>query len=72
MSQVIVARGRGVVTFDMKRNAPDDATLLQFLLGPSGKLRAPALRRGDALLVGFNEAAYRAVLRGAGTGLARR
>ena len=54
-SRVIVARGKKVVTFDMKKNPPDDQMLLKHLLGPTGNLRAPTLRRGKILLVGFNE-----------------
>jgi len=54
-SRVIVARGKKVVTFDMKKDPPDDQTLLKHMLGPTGNLRAPTLRRGKILLVGFNE-----------------
>ena len=57
-SKVIVARGKKTVTFDMKKDAPDDATLLAHLLGPSGNLRAPAVRKGKTLLVGFSEEMY--------------
>lgn len=55
---VIVAKGKKIVTFDMKTAPPDDATLLAALLGPTGNLRAPTVRRGTTLLVGFNEEAY--------------
>jgi hypothetical protein len=34
------------------------------VLGPTGNLRAPALRTGKTLLVGFNEEAYRQILGG--------
>ncbi len=54
VSRIIVARGKKVVTIDMKKDLPDDETLLKHLLGPSGNLRAPTLRRGKTLLVGFN------------------
>lgn len=57
-----MAKGKKVVTFDMKRERPDDETLLAHLLGPTGNLRAPTLRRGATLLVGFNDEAYRLVL----------
>jgi arsenate reductase-like glutaredoxin family protein len=53
--RVIVAKGKKVVAFDMKRNPPDDDTLLAHILGPSGKLRAPVIRRGSTLLIGFAE-----------------
>jgi hypothetical protein len=60
--RVVVARGKKVVTFDMKAAAPDDETLASHLLGPTGNLKAPTLRIGDTLLVGFNGDAYREVL----------
>ena len=63
-AQVVVARGKKVVSFDMKREPPDDATLAAYLLGPTGNLKAPTLRVGDTLLVGFGEAAYQQVLGG--------
>ena len=58
---VVVARGKKVVTFDMKNDPPDDATLASYLLGPTGNLKAPTIRKGKLLLVGFGEAAYREV-----------
>jgi hypothetical protein len=62
--RVMVARGKKVTSFDMKSNPPDDETLLLHLLGPTGNLRAPTLRRGKTLLVGFSDEAYRQVLAG--------
>ncbi len=58
-SVVHVARGKKVVTFDMKKNAPDDETLLGHMLGPTGNLRAPTIKKGKALYVGFSEETYR-------------
>ena len=55
-------RGTRVITIDMKAAKPDAATLKSLLIGPSGNLRAPTLRVGRTLLVGFDEAAYRKVL----------
>jgi arsenate reductase-like glutaredoxin family protein len=57
-ARVIVAKGKKVVTFDMKKDAPSDDELLAHLLGPTGNLRAPAILRGRTLLVGFNEDVY--------------
>jgi arsenate reductase-like glutaredoxin family protein len=59
--KVVVARGKKVVTFDMKKEPPDDDMLAAHLLGPTGNLRAPTLRKGKTLLVGFGEEAYRQV-----------
>src|SRR5947208_10678940 len=62
--RVLVARGKNAVAFDMKKAPPDDDTLAAHLLGPTGNLRAPTLRVGKTLLVGFGEAAYEQVLGG--------
>jgi len=59
---VLVAKGKKIVSFDMKEDPPDRETLLAHLLGPTGNLRAPTLRRGKTLLVGFNDELYRQVL----------
>ncbi len=59
---LVVAKGRSIVEIDMKHNPPDDEALAGLLLGPTGNLRAPTLRRGKTLLVGFSRAAYDKVL----------
>jgi arsenate reductase-like glutaredoxin family protein len=60
--KIVVAKGPKIATFDMKKSPPDDETLLAHLLGPTGNLRAPTIRKGKTLLVGFNEGAYQDVL----------
>lgn len=65
VERVIVARGKKIVVFDMTNDPPDDDTLAAHLLGPSGNLKAPTLRMGDTLLVGFGEEAYRQMFGGA-------
>jgi arsenate reductase-like glutaredoxin family protein len=45
----------------MAADPPDDDTLAAAILGPTGNLKAPTLRVGDTLLVGFNEESYRRV-----------
>ena|ERR1700685_2310275 len=61
-SRVVVAKGKKVVSFDMRKDPPDDDVLLAHLLGPSGKLRAPVMRRGSTLLVGFAEDEFAKIL----------
>ena len=61
-ARVVAIKGKSVVTFDMK-TPPSDVDLLNAILGPTGNLRAPTVRVGKTLLVGFDEAAYRARLR---------
>ena len=51
-----------MIHLDLRRDKPDRATLESLLIGPSGNLRAPTLRRGRTLLVGFDEATYASVL----------
>jgi arsenate reductase-like glutaredoxin family protein len=59
VDRIIVSRGKKTVTFDMKRARPDAENLLAHLLGPTGNLRAPAIRCGKTLLVGFSAESYR-------------
>ena len=54
VSDLYVAKGKRVVHFDLKNERPSDDELLGVMLGRSGKLRAPALRAGNKLVVGFN------------------
>ena len=57
VSKIVAARGKNVVTIDMK-DKPSEEELLKHLLGPTGNLRAPTIRKGKTLYVGFNEEAY--------------
>jgi hypothetical protein len=61
-NKILVAKGKKIVRFDMKKDPPAKETLLAHILGPTGNLRAPALRRGETLLVGFNSDLYQEVL----------
>ena len=57
-SEVYVARGKKVVHFNMKKDKPSQQELLKLVLGPTGNLRAPTLRVGKKLIVGFNQEMY--------------
>ncbi len=52
------AKGKKVTYLRLKRDHPSDAELAKLLMGPSGNLRAPTIRRGKKLFVGFHEEAY--------------
>ena len=54
-TELLVARGKGVLRFDLGNRRPPDEALLGLLLGRSGKLRAPALRSRTRLIVGYNQ-----------------
>ena len=62
VDQLYAAKGRRVVHVDLRKGKPDRAALLALLLGPTGNLRAPTLRKGRTLLVGFDEPTYKQVL----------
>lgn len=55
-TKLIVAKGRKVSEFKLPAELSD--TSVQAMLGPTGNLRAPTLRVGKTLIVGFNEEAY--------------
>jgi arsenate reductase-like glutaredoxin family protein len=61
VSKVYAAKGKKVVYFDLKKDKPSDDELAKILLGPTGNLRAPALRKGKTLVVGFDEETYEKV-----------
>ena len=54
MRDLYIAKGKKTVHVDLSGDRPDDEELLGMLLGRSGKLRAPALRTGTTLIVGYN------------------
>jgi len=62
VDEIVATRGRQVVRIDLKKEKPDAETLRRLLIGPSGNLRAPTLRIGRTLLVGFDEQTYRSFL----------
>jgi len=62
VDEIHVARGKRVTHVDLRKSRPAKSELLELLLGPTGNLRAPTLRKGRALLVGFDEATYKQVL----------
>ena len=62
MQHLVVARGKKVVTFDLRKDRPADADVAAIIMGPSGNLRAPTLKVGTTLVVGFNDEAYDSLL----------
>jgi len=55
---IITVRGKSLTRLDIKKDKPNQKTLLAALLGPTGNLRAPTFRQGKTLFVGFNPEAY--------------
>jgi arsenate reductase-like glutaredoxin family protein len=58
LDRLIAVRGKKRVEVDLKTGTPLKEELLKVLLGPTGNLRAPTLRLGKILLVGFQEETY--------------
>ncbi len=55
-SKVIVAKGRRVDEFT---GGAAGKAVVDAMLGPTGNLRAPTIRKGKTVLVGFNEDVFR-------------
>ena len=55
-SGVIVAKGKKVSEF--KPGGKASKEVVEAMLGPTGNLRAPTVRKGKTVIVGFNEDVY--------------
>lgn len=62
MNELYVMKGKKLVHVRMGKDAPSNAELEKLLIGPSGNLRAPTIRRGKKLFVGFDAEAFRGTL----------
>lgn len=56
--RLITAKGKKVTTIDLRTAPPADDVLAGLMLGPTGNLRAPIMRVGQTILVGYNEQAF--------------
>jgi len=57
-SKVIVAKGKKVSEFSGGKAGKE---IVEAMLGPTGNLRAPTIRKGKTVLVGFNEELFERV-----------
>lgn len=55
-SKLITAKGKKVLAFDLKKDDREEAVAA--MLGPTGNLRAPTLKRGKTIVVGFHDETY--------------
>jgi arsenate reductase-like glutaredoxin family protein len=60
-NHLYAAKGKKVVHIDLRKEKPDMETLKKIILGPTGNLRAPTLRKGKTLIIGFNQEMYESV-----------
>jgi arsenate reductase-like glutaredoxin family protein len=63
VDEIYATKGRKVIYVDLRKDKPGRARLLALLLGPTGNLRAPTLRKGRTLVVGFDPTTYEKLLR---------
>jgi len=56
--RLIAAKGKKVTTIDLQSAPPADDVLAGLMLGPTGNLRAPMMRVGQTILVGYNDQAF--------------
>jgi len=62
VDQIFASKGSRKVHFDLRRDKPSEAEILAVMLGPTGNLRAPTIKRGRTLLIGFDADNYANVL----------
>lgn len=60
VTEIVVAKGKKVDVFSHTPSAEDE--IVEAMLGPTGNLRAPAMRVGNMILVGFHEDVFSEVL----------
>lgn len=58
LSEVVAVKGKKILRFSLKKGQPPPDALLAAVTGPSGNLRAPAIRAGKRLVVGFHPDVY--------------
>ncbi len=63
VDDIYAMRGKKVVHYRLKIDKPSADDLLAVMLGPTGNMRAPTVRVGKTLLIGFDEDTYRRVLK---------
>ncbi len=56
-NEIYSAKGKKITHIKL-RDKPADEDILAAMLGPTGNLRAPTVRRGKTLIVGFNAETY--------------
>lgn len=62
VSDVVAVKGKKTLRFSLDANAMPSDDVLAAVMGPSGNLRAPALRVGTTLVVGFHPDLYEEIL----------
>ena len=56
--RLIAAKGKKVTQVDISRDHPADDELAKLMLGPTGNMRAPTMRVGRTVIVGYNDQVF--------------
>lgn len=56
--RLIAAKGKKVTAVDIASEAPSDEELAKLMLGPTGNMRAPTMRVGQTVFVGYNDQVF--------------
>ncbi|CAN5301330.1 hypothetical protein BH11CYA1_BH11CYA1_37540 [soil metagenome] len=62
VDEIYATKGSNRLYFDLRHEKPSQESLLAAMLGPTGNLRAPILKKGRVLIVGFDQENYKKVL----------
>ena len=63
-TRLVASKGTKPIDIDLKKNPQSPAELQTLLIGPTGNLRAPTIRKGRTLYVGFHAETFAAALSG--------
>jgi len=56
--RLIAAKGKKVTAVDVTSQTPSDEELAALMLGPTGNMRAPTMRVGQTLFVGYHDQVF--------------
>ena len=63
VNEIFASKGKTITHIDLKKEKPDHTELAKVLLGPTGNLRAPTIKVGKKLLVGFDRETFETVFK---------
>ena len=67
-TRLVVSKGTKPFDLDLKKTPQTPEQLQALLIGPTGNLRAPTIRKGKTLYVGFHAETFAAALGGKSAG----
>lgn len=56
--RLIAAKGKTVTVLKVGQDVPSDDAIAALMLGPTGNMRAPTMRVGQTLLVGYHDEVF--------------